>query len=164
MFDTESMSKVPTKRKAFNQHRSSDADAVPASRSAPRRGGLREQHAEATRLALVRAAALRFAEHGYAGTSLDDVAGDAGSTKGAVYHHFKDKRALFEATYEHLSSSLVHQLVQHPLMASGAVGDAIAVFLALAPNPSYSRVLFLEGPAVLGPPRVATSTCGTAWG
>ncbi|MEK8085335.1 TetR family transcriptional regulator [Aquabacterium sp. A3] len=141
------------KRKTFNQNHSAGAEGgrAPAPKEGTRRGGLREQHAEATRQALVTAAALRFAAHGYVGTSLDDVAADAGSTKGAVYHHFKDKRALFEATYEHLSSSLVHQLVQHPLMASGAVGDAIAVFLALAPDPSYSRVLFLEGPAVLGP-------------
>lgn len=139
------------KRKAFNESPRIAADHGPAPTGAPRRPGLREQHAEATRQALLQAAARRFAAHGYAHTSLDDVATDAGSTKGAVYHHFKDKQALFAATYEQLSAALVAALVQHPHMASGELADAVAVFLALAPDPAYSRVLFLEGPAVLGP-------------
>lgn len=139
MLDTDSMRNAEEKRKAFNESRT------------PRRSGLREQHAEATRLALLTAASARFAQHGYAHTSLDDVAADAGTTKGAVYHHFKDKQALFAATYEHLSAALVEALVRHPQMASGEVADAIAAFLELAPHPGYSRVLFLEGPAVLGP-------------
>lgn len=137
------MRNAPVKRKAFNEIRAEDRPL--------RRGGLREQHAEATRQALVKAAGARFAAQGYAHTSLDDVASDAGTTKGAVYHHFKDKQALFAATYEHVSALLVQSLVAHPNMVSGEVADAIAVFLELAPHPAYSRVLFLEGPAVLGP-------------
>lgn len=151
MLDTESMSKTPPKRAAFNQNHSIGGATEPPPASRAVRAGLREQHAEATRQALLRAAATRFAAQGYAQTSLDEVASDVGSTKGAVYHHFKDKRALFAAAYEHLSSALVSELVQHPLMASGEVADAIAVFLSLAPDVAYSRVLFLEGPAVLGP-------------
>lgn len=133
---------MDSERKALN-----DGHTSPTGR----RPGLREQHAEATRRALLRAASARFGAHGYVNTSLDDVAADAGTTKGAVYHHFKDKQALFAAAYEHLSATLVEALVQHPHMASGQIGDAIAVFLELAPHPAYSRVLFLEGPVVLGP-------------
>ena len=58
---------------------------------------LRDQHAEATRAALVEAAVRRFSAHGHAGTSLDDIAADVGTTKGAVYHHFKDKGELLDA-------------------------------------------------------------------
>ena len=88
MLDTDSMRNTEEKRKAFNESRT------------PRRSGLREQHAEATRQALLTAASARFAQQGYAHTSLDDVAADAGTTKGAVYHHFKDKEAIFQSLLE----------------------------------------------------------------
>lgn len=151
MLDTVSMTKSPAKRNAFNQIHPVTKEVPALAASTVRRPGLREQHAEATRQALLKAAASLFAAQGYAQTSLDEVAAATGSTKGAVYHHFTDKRALFAAVYEQLSSALVTELLQHPMMASGEVPDAIAVFLALAPDPGYSRVLFLDGPAVLGP-------------
>ena len=48
---------------------------------------------------LVAAARRRFGQFGYEGTSIDDIARAAGRTKGAVYHHFPDKRALFERAF-----------------------------------------------------------------
>lgn len=116
----------------------------------PGKTTLRDQHAEATRAALVLAAVARFSAHGHAGTSLDDIAADVGTTKGAVYHHFKDKKALFAAAYEHLSQALITELWKQPEMASGSVYGAIHAFLTLAPQRGYSRVLFVEGPVVLG--------------
>jgi len=111
---------------------------------------LRDQHAEATRAALVEAAVRRFSTHGHAGTSLDDIAADVGTTKGAVYHHFKDKKALFAAAYEHLSQTLIHDLTQDPRTQSGGVHEPIRAFLTLATREGYRRVLFVEGPVVLG--------------
>ncbi|MEY2838559.1 MAG: hypothetical protein RJB60_858 [Pseudomonadota bacterium] len=110
---------------------------------------LRDQHAEATRAALIQAAVKRFISQGHGGTSLDDIAADIGSTKGAVYHHFKDKRALFQAAYEHQSQALIEALVQDPRTQQG-VHEAIQAFLDLAGREAYQRVLFVEGPAVLG--------------
>lgn len=57
----------------------------------------RQARAESTRLALIAAAARRFASAGYEGTSLREVLADAGLTKGALYFHFTDKQALADA-------------------------------------------------------------------
>src|SRR5258705_6752952 len=57
------------------------------------------ERTEATTAALVDAARDLFARDGYETTSLDAVAGRAGVTKGAVYHHFDGKRQLFEAVF-----------------------------------------------------------------
>jgi AcrR family transcriptional regulator len=46
---------------------------------------------------IVDAAARLFAQHGYSRTVLDDVAGECGITKPAIYYHFRDKQALYEA-------------------------------------------------------------------
>src|SRR5580658_2141167 len=60
----------------------------------------REEYAEATYEALLDSAASCFAEHGFAATSLDQVAKRARVTKGAIYHHFASKRDLFMAVLE----------------------------------------------------------------
>src|SRR3954447_4848607 len=56
--------------------------------------------AEATRRGLITAARKLFGEHGFAGTSVDEVVKAAGVTKGALYHHFRDKDDLFHAVVE----------------------------------------------------------------
>lgn len=55
---------------------------------------------EAKRAAIVEAASQRFFDHGFAGTSIEQVAADAGVSKVTIYNHFGDKRALFAATVE----------------------------------------------------------------
>lgn len=57
----------------------------------------REEYAEQTRNALVEAGGTRFAEQGYAETSIAQIADDARVSKGAFYHHFSDKKSLLEA-------------------------------------------------------------------
>src|SRR3954465_12049083 len=56
--------------------------------------------AQQTRQALLLAARALFGEHGYASTSIDEVVKRAGVTKGALYHHFRDKDDLFHAVVE----------------------------------------------------------------
>ena len=53
------------------------------------------EEAERTRGAIARSALKIFAERGYAATRLDDIAVDAGITRGAVYFHFRDKADLY---------------------------------------------------------------------
>src|SRR6266568_6603713 len=60
---------------------------------------LRSQHAEATRRAVLDAARSLFGRRGYAQTSVDEIADAARVTKGAVYHHFAGKEALFRAVH-----------------------------------------------------------------
>src|SRR5512135_2959092 len=89
--------------------------AIPLVRPVPavRMGGSRvvssrrQEHTEETRRALLGAARTLFGPHGYAATSLDDVAQAARVTKGALYHHHEGKRRLFEAVVEELEAEVV---------------------------------------------------------
>src|ERR1700704_452027 len=65
----------------------------------------REEYTEATRRALLDAAADLFATSGYAATSIEDVVSRARVTRGALYHHFRSKEDLFEAVYTELEEA-----------------------------------------------------------
>src|ERR1700744_6366323 len=82
---------------------------------AERPATLRSQHVEATRRAVLDAARSLFARKGYAQTSVDEIAAAARVTKGAVYHHFAGKEALFRA---------VHDEVEAEAQARAAGADA----------------------------------------
>ncbi|GAB4504874.1 MAG: TetR/AcrR family transcriptional regulator [Anaerolineales bacterium] len=56
-----------------------------------------QQRSEETRTRLLEAALKRFANHGYNAASVDDICADAGVSKGAFYHHFPSKQAVFLA-------------------------------------------------------------------
>ena len=66
---------------------------------------------DATRLALLSAARELFGQQGYAATSIEEVAGRAGVTKGAVYHHFGGKAELFQDVYEQVMREVSDQVV-----------------------------------------------------
>ncbi|MDQ2729433.1 MAG: TetR family transcriptional regulator, partial [Actinomycetota bacterium] len=67
----------------------------------------RDKQAGATRAALIGAATARFGVNGYRATTLDGVAADVGVTKGAAYHHFADKKALFSEVFMAVQRRLV---------------------------------------------------------
>lgn len=95
---------------------------------------------------LVAAARRRFGELGYDATSIDDIARDAGRTKGAVYHHFPDKRALFEHVFTVEQQALAGEVARSRTLAGG-----IASYLRLvASTPAAARITLVDGPAVLG--------------
>lgn len=60
----------------------------------------RQAYAEETREAILEAGRRLFSRQRFSGTSLEAIASQARVTKGAVYHHFKDKRAVFSACLE----------------------------------------------------------------
>src|SRR5215211_3186479 len=68
---------------------------------------VRPERGEATRAALLGAARALFAERGYAGVGTEEVVRRAGVTRGALYHHFRDKRDLFRAVYEQTEVEIV---------------------------------------------------------
>jgi len=113
----------------------------------------RDQYTEATRLALLDAATELFAHRGFAGTTLADVAATAQVTRGAVYHHFADKQALFEAVLERLELEAVEAITT----AIARKGDpwtaamrGIAAFLDRCTDPTYGHIVWHEGPRALG--------------
>jgi AcrR family transcriptional regulator len=112
----------------------------------------RELYSEATRAALLDEATRLFAARGYAGTSLEDVAAASQVTRGAVYHHFDGKQALFEAVLGAQEARAIAQITAaatatDPLEAALQALDA---FLGQCCDPTYGRLVWLEGPAALG--------------
>jgi AcrR family transcriptional regulator len=111
------------------------------------------EQSDATRRALVAAAQELFAEHGFADTSTEAVVQAAGVTRGALYHHFKDKTALFQAVYEDLEQSLVNHIVntvQGETEALTILRKGSHAFLDGCLDPAILRVVLLEAPTVLG--------------
>jgi AcrR family transcriptional regulator len=111
------------------------------------------ERSDTTRRALLGAARALFAEHGFNDTSTEAVVQSAGVTRGALYHHFRDKAALFQAVYEDLEEELVAKVhtavegVSDPLTMLRRGAD---VFLDSCLDPAVLRVVLLEGPRVLG--------------
>ncbi|MFC5287528.1 TetR/AcrR family transcriptional regulator [Actinokineospora guangxiensis] len=119
--------------------------------SAPR--SRREQYSDATRAAILDAATHRFATNGFAATGLEDIAADINATRGAVYHHFASKKALFEAVLTEQEIAAItrtrtaHQSAPGPWQGALA---ALEAFLDQCVDPVYSRIVWLEGPIALG--------------
>jgi len=113
----------------------------------------REQNAAATRAALVGAARRLFAEHGYADVSTGQIVAAASVTRGALYHHFADKREVMAAVFAEVDGELVERVraasasVEGPLERLDA---GIAGFLDAIADPELQRIAFVEAPAALG--------------
>jgi AcrR family transcriptional regulator len=108
---------------------------------------------EATRAAIVKAAKRLFGERGFAGTTMDHVATTAHVAKGAVYHHFKTKEALFEAVFDQVSEDLVAEVER----AARSENDALAAmaagtqaYFAACATDATGQIILRDGPAVLG--------------
>jgi AcrR family transcriptional regulator len=121
----------------------------------------REQHVADTRQALVAAARTLFAEQGYAATGTEEIVAGARVTRGALYHHFRDKADLFRAVMEQIAQEVAAPLVgagpPRPAGTPGAdawdeIRDGLAAFLDLCVvTDDFQRIVLTEGPAVLGP-------------
>lgn len=108
---------------------------------------------ERTRLALLSAARRLFAEKGYAACGTPELAAAAGLTRGALYHHFDDKQALFRAVVEDVERDILAAIDARALAAgdpwTGLLAGCFA-FLDVCARPDVRRILLLEAPAVLG--------------
>ncbi|MFC3208329.1 TetR/AcrR family transcriptional regulator [Aquamicrobium soli] len=111
------------------------------------------ERAEATRKALIEAARRLFVEKSYADTATPDIATAAGVTRGALYHHFDDKQALFRAVVEQEAAHVAEEIERATpatLAAKGALLKGGEAFLDAMAAPGRTRLLLLDGPAVLG--------------
>ena len=111
------------------------------------------ERTETMRAALIAAARSLFIEKGYAETTTPDIVETAGVTRGALYHHFEDKKALFAAVITD-EARKVSEEIETASAASATARDALlagtsAHFDAMA-VPGRTRLLLLDGPAVLG--------------
>ncbi|WP_235737813.1 TetR/AcrR family transcriptional regulator [Nocardioides alcanivorans] len=113
----------------------------------------RQQYSASTRRALVEAARELFTERGYAATSLDAIVSQAKVTKGALYHHYSGKQALFEAVFEQVeqaASKTITRAVRGSKDPWEKASAGLRAFLEAVQEPGYRRVVMQEGPAVLG--------------
>lgn len=123
----------------------------------PRRSN--PERAEATRTALLQAARRLFIEKGYAETSTPEIVVAAQVTRGALYHHFADKRDLFRAVLEREAKAVADEIEKvaapdkrpREALVAGSLAylDAMSV-------PGRTRLLLIDGPAVLGPMGIAS--------
>ena len=123
------------------------------SKLVPRVPSRRQQYSAATRQALIDMAEQLFTEHGYSATSLDAIVAGAEVTKGALYHHFSGKQALFEAVFERVESEAARTIADSLNGHANPWDKALAglrAFLDVVQQPGYRRIVILEGPAVLG--------------
>lgn len=110
-----------------------------------------------TRAALIAAARAVFVERGYAAAGTPEVVERAGLTRGALYHHFADKQALFDAVVRDEAEQVAAEIgggsasAATPLAALEA--GSRAYFRAME-REGRTRLLLVEGPAVLGPERM----------
>jgi AcrR family transcriptional regulator len=108
---------------------------------------------EASRQAIVAAARQLFGGQGFAATTVDQVAAAANLAKGAVYHHFPGKEALFEAVFEAACADVVGQVrvvaAQTQDILEAMAAGAAAYFDACSEG-EFRRIILQDGPAVLG--------------
>ncbi|WP_421916822.1 TetR/AcrR family transcriptional regulator [Mesorhizobium sp.] len=108
---------------------------------------------EATRADLIAAARRLFTEKSYAETGTPEIVAAAGVTRGALYHHFADKQALFTAVVEQEAQAVAEE-IDHASPPSLSARDALVAgsdaYLAAMRTPGRTRLLLLDGPAVLG--------------
>ena len=113
----------------------------------------RQQYSASTKRALVDVAEGLFAEHGYAATSLDQVVAGARVTKGALYHHFSGKQALFDAVFERVegtAGAAVLAALDREDDPWDKAHAGLRAFLEVVQRPDYRRIVIQDGPSVLG--------------
>ncbi|MET8653204.1 TetR/AcrR family transcriptional regulator [Nocardia aurea] len=119
----------------------------------PRRS--QEDRSRTTRAALEQAGRRLFTERGFAGTSAEQLVAEAGVTRGALHHHYGDKRGLFLAVLEQLESDNTAEIERaidaartEDVLVSVAIG--LDVFLGICQRPEMIRIALFDAPAVLG--------------
>jgi len=117
----------------------------------PRRS--QEERTRSTRSALTGAARDLFASRGYAAVSTDEIVRAAGVTRGALYHHYADKQALFEDVFEQIEGEMSDEISDVFLGASdhlAAMAAGVTRFLDICQRPEVLRIALTDAPAVLG--------------
>lgn len=114
-----------------------------------------EDRSRATRAALEQAGRRLFGERGFAATSAEQLVTEAGVTRGALHHHYGDKRGLFLAVLEHIEIESTQEIENaigagnpDDILTSMAVG--LNVFLEICQRPEMIRITLYDAPAVLG--------------
>jgi AcrR family transcriptional regulator len=115
----------------------------------------RAEHASDTRAALVASARRLFAAHGFDGTGTEQIVADARVSRGALYHHFRDKADLFRAVMAEAAGSVAQRLIDEQLASESPsplaeIRNGVAAFLDVCMDGDFQRIVLVDGPRVLG--------------
>jgi AcrR family transcriptional regulator len=102
---------------------------------------------------LINTAKQHFTEKGYADVSLEEIVQEAKLTRGAVYHHFKNKKGLFLTVFEDIQKEVGDQVEREAMKSHDLWGQLLygcRAFLNAASKPEHKRILLIDGPSVLG--------------
>jgi AcrR family transcriptional regulator len=112
-----------------------------------------EKRTAMTKAALMRAARVLFVEKGYAETGTPELVKAAGVTRGALYHHFEDKLALFRALVEEEGAAVAAAIdgaVGQPRSAIDALKRGARAYFKAMRTPGRTRLLLIDAPSALG--------------
>jgi AcrR family transcriptional regulator len=108
-----------------------------------------------TRAALIAAGRRLFAEHGFAGVGTEAIVAEAEVTRGALYHHYADKAALFDDVFQVVERDAAQRLAESAV--GGGHDDARTIMLRSldawfeeCDQPEVYRILLIDAPSVLG--------------
>jgi AcrR family transcriptional regulator len=113
----------------------------------------RAARGRATREQLIEVATRLFAEQGYEDTSIEAVLTAAGVSRGALYHHFPGKDALFEAVVESVENrtmAALSKVVGDEPDPVAALNAAALAWIDLVGDPVIQRIILIDAPSVLG--------------
>ncbi|WP_192256304.1 TetR/AcrR family transcriptional regulator [Mesorhizobium caraganae] len=108
-----------------------------------------------TRAKLITAARNAFGTIGYAEASMDDFTASAGLTRGALYHHFGDKKGLLQAVIAEIDGEMavrINEIASKAPTRWQHFVDECTTYIEMALEPEIQRIMFRDGPAVLGDP------------
>jgi AcrR family transcriptional regulator len=115
----------------------------------------RAETMEANRSRLIASARKAFARHGFAAASMDELAAEAGLTRGALYHGFGDKTGLLSAVVTQVDGEMAARARQAAAASATAWEGLLAegaAYIEMALDPEIRRIVLLDGPAFLGDP------------
>lgn len=123
--------------------------------ASPRGRRTQADRSATTRDALVSAARRLFAADGFADVPADAIVAAAGVTRGALYHQFADKTALFDAVMQAVEADIARRLADD--VAAAGISDpvealrhAVRTWLDICVEPEIHRIALIDGPSVLG--------------
>jgi AcrR family transcriptional regulator len=111
------------------------------------------EHSAETQRRLIEVARQLFAERGYAGTGTEHLVAGARMTRGALYHHYRDKRDLFRAVSVVVAREYNDRILRAAATATDpweAMRAGTRAFLEAARDPAFRRIVLVDGPSVLG--------------
>ena len=114
---------------------------------------LKIKQGEQTKTKLVNCACKLFAKDGFRVTRFDTVAKQQGLTTGALYHHFKDKAALFEGAFEACAHNVAQKVFEAADKSDNPIDGIVAgcvAYIETVTSPKYKRIMLEDSISVLG--------------